>query len=100
MDEASLKTLSDKELETIFLKAYAAVSQTSFKFKQDTLLYFYAYYKKATDDTETMRITNIPINGEELVNAFKANALFQAKSMTKKEAKRKYILLAKNFVQF
>ncbi len=100
MDSLYLKQLDSQSLHQLFLRAYKAVSETSYKFKQDTLLYFYAYYKKATEETETMRISNIPVNGEELVNAFKANALIQAKRMSQDEAKQNYILLAHEYSDF
>ena len=103
MTNQTINQLNPENLHELFLKAYKAVSQTDFKFKQDTLLYFYAYYKKATSDADSMQITSTPVkgkSGEELVNAFKANALFQAESVTKEEAKRKYILLAYKYIDF
>lgn len=86
--------LTDKELENVFLKAYTKVGKTKKKFAQDVLLHFYSYYKHATNDNN-LRVIHQPENGEELVNAFKANALFQIKSISQREAKISYITLAK-----
>jgi acyl-CoA-binding protein len=51
----------------------------------------YAYYKKATNDYGR------PKSREALINAFKTNALFQAKDITPDEAKIKYIELVDNY---
>lgn len=85
---------TDEELERVFLEAYAKVGKTKIKFPQDVLLHFYSYYKHATNDNN-LRVIHQPESGEELVNAFKANALFQIKSISQREAKIKYIQLAK-----
>lgn len=87
--------LTDEELERIFFKAYAQLGKTKKKFPQDVLLHFYSYYKHATNDNK-LRVVHQPETGEELVNAFKANALFQIKSISQREAKINYIKLAKN----
>lgn len=86
--------LNDEELERVFFEAYAKVGKTKIKFPQDILLHFYSYYKHATNDNN-LRVVHQPEPGEELVNAFKANALFQIKSISRREAKIKYIILAK-----
>lgn len=86
--------LTDEELEHAFLEAYTRLGKTRQKFPQDVLLHFYSYYKHATNDNN-LRVVHQPESGEELVNAFKANALFQIKSMSRREAKINYILLAK-----
>lgn len=89
-----LDNLTEKELDNLFFKAYEKVSRTKKKFPQDTLLYFYAFYKHATRDNQ-LNVTHSPVNGEELVNAFKANAMFQVKTISEKQAKKEYIKLAK-----
>lgn len=89
-----LKEYSEKDLDQLFEKAYVKVSETHKKFPQDVLLYFYAYYKHAKNESD-LRVTQNPINGEELVNAFKANAMFQIKKFSERESKIKYIKLAK-----
>lgn len=86
--------LSDEELEEAFKNAYTKVGNTKIKFPQDVLLHFYSYYKHAANDNK-LRVIHQPENGEELVNAFKANALFQIKSISQREAKISYITLAK-----
>lgn len=88
-----LNALSDIDLDEAFKKAYDAVSSTSYKFKQDTLLYFYAYYKNTSKEF-SLDITNPANNGEQLVNAFKMNALFQVRHLSERESKIKYIELA------
>ncbi|MGO2102400.1 acyl-CoA-binding protein [Psychroflexus halocasei] len=95
-----LDSLNDKSLEDLFQKAYKMVSETTYVFKQDTLLLFYSYYKQATLENHTIRITNVPVSGDELVNAFKANALFQVRHLNRKEAKKHYILLASEYLDF
>lgn len=90
--------LSEEELEQVFQEAYQKVSNTSKKFPQDVLLQFYSFYKHATNDNK-LRIVHQPETGEELVNAFKANALFQIKSISQREAKISYIELAKKELQ-
>ncbi|WP_282113734.1 acyl-CoA-binding protein [Maribacter stanieri] len=54
----------------------------------DILLKLYAYYKIANSNFDN------PGSKTPLINAFKANALFQAKNMSKKKAMRAYIELA------
>ncbi|MDN6280468.1 MAG: acyl-CoA-binding protein [Psychroflexus sp.] len=93
-----LDKLDEKSLEDLFQKAYRLVSGTDYAFKQDTLLLFYSYYKQATLENHTIRITHVPVSGDELVNAFKANALFQVKHLNRKEAKKHYILLASEYI--
>ncbi|MCH8535340.1 MAG: acyl-CoA-binding protein [Flavobacteriaceae bacterium] len=93
----NLDKLSENELEQIFKIAFEKVSKTSIQFKQDTLLYFYAYYKHANDQS-SLKVIHQPENGEELVNAFKANALFQIRGLSSRDAKIKYIELAEKYL--
>jgi len=88
-----LSKLKGKEVEAAFKKAYQAVSETDYRFQQDTLLYFYAYYKHATKEFN-LDLKHHPHNGEQLVSAFKMNALFQVRHLSVKQAKIKYIELA------
>lgn len=92
-----LNELNAKEVERAFQKAYQAVSETQNRFKQDTLLYFYAYYKHATKEFN-LELKHHPHNGEQLVNAFKMNALFQVRQLSVKQAKIKYIELAVKYL--
>lgn len=88
---------SEEDLDHLFELAYIKVSETQRKFPQDVLLYFYAYYKHAKNESD-LRVTQNPIDGEELVNAFKANAMFQVKKFSERESKIKYIKLAKRYL--
>lgn len=87
------KKLNDQEIDEAFQKAYKAVSETDFKFQQDTLLYFYAYYKHATKEFN-IDLKNHPNNSEQLVSAFKMNALFQVRHLSVRQSKIEYIKLA------
>jgi acyl-CoA-binding protein len=87
-----LNQLDKKELESLFQKCYNVVRNTSKRFPQDTLLRFYSYYKLATNE-DRLEVRHLPENGEELINAFKANAMFQVQQMRPKQAKIKYIKL-------
>lgn len=89
-----LNTYSEETLNELFETAYTKVSETQKKFPQDVLLYFYAYYKHAKNESD-LRVTQNPIDGEKLVSAFKANAMFQVKKFSERESKIKYIKLAK-----
>lgn len=88
-----LNSMSEEDLEKVFTLAYDAVSTTTYKFKQDTLLYFYAYNKNASNDFN-LEISNSTHNGDQLVNAFKMNALFQVRHLDRKQSMIKYIELA------
>ena len=91
--------LTDQQLESAFKKAYMAVSETNYIFKQDTLLYFYAYYKHATKEfNSSLNQIQQPQDGEQLVSAFKMNALFQVRHLSENESKIKYIELAIKFI--
>ena len=92
--EQRLRQYNDDKLDEVFDLAYSKVSETSVQFPPDVLLYFYAYYKHAKNEFD-LKVSQNPINGEELVNAFKANAMFQIKKLSKRESKIQYILLAK-----
>jgi len=87
------KKLTAKQVDEAFQKAYKAVSETKFKFQQDTLLYFYAYYKHATKEFN-LDLKNVPNNGEQLVSAFKMNALFQVRHLSVRQSKIEYVKLA------
>jgi acyl-CoA-binding protein len=92
-----LKAYSDESLDELFEQAYIKVSETKRKFPQDVLLYFYAYYKHANNESD-MKTTQNLIDGEVLVSAFKANAMFQVKKFSERESKIKYIHLAKKYL--
>jgi diazepam-binding inhibitor (GABA receptor modulator, acyl-CoA-binding protein) len=77
-----------------FAKAYEMASNTDEKFAYDTLLYFYAYYKRATQ-------TEGPYTPEdkiEIRKGFKENALLQVEKLSQEEAKEKYIELVEKYI--
>ncbi|MDO1511900.1 acyl-CoA-binding protein [Maribacter confluentis] len=70
-----------------FEKAVAYVNSFTEPIPADVLLKLYAYYKIANSNFDN------PGSKTPLINAFKANALFQAKNLSKKEAMKSYIAL-------
>ncbi len=85
------KLMGSNELDIEFQDAVDIVNAHTEPFPADTLLKLYAYYKKATNDYGR------PKSKKEIINAFKTNALFQAKSLTEDEAKQNYIDLVNNY---
>ena len=79
------------KLDIAFEDAVSRVNEHQEPFPADTLLKLYAYYKKATNDYGR------PGSKKPIINAFKTNALFQAKGISQKEAKEKYIELVNNY---
>lgn len=78
-------------LDIEFQNAVSRVNAHTEPFPADTLLKLYAYYKKATNDYGR------PKSKKPIINAFKTNALFQAKNISEDEAKRMYIDLVNNY---
>lgn len=93
----NLNNLTEQELDIAFKKAYKAVSETDYRFRQDTLLYFYAYYKHATKEFN-IDLQHSPNDGSQLVSAFKMNALFQVRHLSESDSKIKYIELAIKYI--
>lgn len=83
--------MGNNELDIEFQEAVDRVNAHTEPFPADTLLKLYAYYKKATNDYGK------PRSKKPIINAFKTNALFQAKDITEEEAKRNYIDLVNNY---
>jgi acyl-CoA-binding protein len=83
--------MTSEELDIAFRDAVRRINEHKEPFPADVLLKMYAYYKKATNDYGR------PKSREALINAFKTNALFQAKDITPDEAKIKYIELVDNY---
>ncbi len=83
--------MKGKDLDKAFEKSVVLVSKHLEPFPADVLLKLYAYYKIATRDRE------LPQGSKPLINAFKTNALFQAKGLSQQEAKLKYIETANNY---
>ncbi|MDO5968794.1 acyl-CoA-binding protein [Flavivirga aquimarina] len=83
--------MTNKKLDIEFQKAVSRVNAHTAPFPADTLLKLYAYYKKATNDYGR------PKSKKPIINAFKTNALFQAKNISEDEAKQMYIDLVNNY---
>ena len=78
-----------KKLLIEFEENVALVNNFTEPIPADILLKLYAYYKIANANFDN------PGSKTPLINAFKANALIQAKNMSKKKAMQSYIDLVK-----
>ncbi len=78
-----------KKLRIEFEENVALVNNFTEPIPADILLKLYAYYKIANANFDN------PGSKTPLINAFKANALIQAKNMSKKKAMQSYIDLVK-----
>lgn len=76
-----------EKINTDFLEAVEFVNNYTNPLPADLLLKLYAYYKIANKNF------NNPGSKTPLINAFKANALFQAKNISREEAMEQYTLL-------
>ena len=85
--------MNDDTLHTEFDEAVAYLNAYTKPIPADTLLKLYAYYKIANKNF------NNPGSKTPLINAFKANALIQAQSISIKEAMKNYILLVNELRQ-
>ena len=83
--------MNSEDLDIEFQDAVNRINAHTKPFPADTLLKFYAYYKKATNDYGK------PKSRDALINAFKTNALFQVENISEDEAKRIYIDLVNNY---
>ena len=83
--------MTSKELNIEFQDAVDRVNDHTEPFPADFLLRLYAYFKKATNNYDR------PSSRKPIINAFKANALFQIKDISKDEAKHEYINLVTNY---
>lgn len=70
-------------------------SSTTQQFPPDVLLHFYALYKRATEQNG---FYIPPTNKGDLRSAFKINALVQVKSLSKEEAKKRYIEMVEEHI--
>ncbi len=77
--------MKTNKLQTEFLNAVSFVNDYNDPLPADFLLNLYAYYKIANENSQS------PGSKTPLINAFKANALIQAKNITPEEAMEKYI---------
>lgn len=85
--------MNSDRLHNKFLKAVDYISNYTKPLPADLLLKLYAYYKIANKNL------NSPGSKMPLINAFKANALIQAKNISRKEAMKEYVKLVKNEVE-
>ncbi|MFV0566735.1 MAG: acyl-CoA-binding protein [Flavobacteriaceae bacterium] len=83
--------MSNDLLDIAFKEAVDRVNNYTDPFPADVLLNLYAYYKKATNDYSR------PSSRKAIINAFKTNALFQAKDLSQDEAKQLYIDLVNSY---
>ena len=83
--------MTDEELNIAFEDAVKRINKHQDPYPADLLLRLYAYYKKATNNYER------PSSKEQIINAFKTNALFQIQSVDSNEAKIAYIELVDNY---
>lgn len=81
------KMMKNEELRDEFLKAVEIVNSYTKPFPADLLLKLYAYYRIANQDFSH------PGSKKPLINAFKANALIQARDVTPEQAMQAYIEL-------
>ncbi|WP_435624993.1 acyl-CoA-binding protein [Flagellimonas sp.] len=79
--------MTDESLHKEFLEAVAYLNAYTRPLPADTLLKLYAYYKIANKNF------NHPGSKTPLINAFKANALIQAQSVSVEEAMTHYVKL-------
>ena len=79
--------MKNDKLRTDFEEAVRFVNTYTHPLPADFLLKLYAYYKIANDNFSH------PGSKTPLINAFKANALIQAKNTSPEEAMQDYILL-------
>ena len=86
--------MTEEELNIAFDKAFERASNTKIQLPPDIMLHLYAYYKHAIH-TESFYT---PSGNSELRNAFKLNALFQIKDLSRKDAKLKYIELVNKHI--
>ena len=81
----------NNNLDQMFLESVEKVNQHKEPFPADFLLRLYAYYKRATNDFSK------PSSKSDLINAFKTNALFQAREVDTDLAKQNYIDLVNSY---
>ncbi len=77
---------NESQLDNEFTKAVNLINSHKDPFPADFLLRLYAYYKHATGSQGQS-----PTSRKPLINAFKTNALFQIRGLSRNEAKEKYI---------
>ncbi len=81
--------MKNDKLQSDFAKAVEFVNNYTEPLPADLLLKLYAYYKIANKNFSN------PGSETPLINAFKANALIQAKNISREQAMKSYISLVK-----
>ncbi len=85
--------MKNEKLNTDYLKAVDFVNNYTNPLPADLLLKLYAYYKIASKNFGN------PGSKTPLINAFKANALIQAKNINREEAMQSYVNLVKKEIK-
>ncbi len=85
--------MKSEKLKTDFQAAVEFVNNYTKPLPADLLLKLYAYYKIAN------RNKNHPGSTTPLINAFKANALIQAKNIGREKAMKEYVKLVKKEIR-
>jgi acyl-CoA-binding protein len=85
--------MKSEKLNTEFNLAVAHVNSYTKPLPADLLLKLYAYYKIALENY------NHPGSTTPLINAFKANALIQAKDISCEKAMKEYVKLVNKEIQ-
>lgn len=85
--------MKSEKLNRDFETAVAFVNSYTEPLPADLLLKLYAYYKIANKNQ------NHPGSRTPLINAFKANALIQAKNISREKAMKEYVKLVKKEIQ-
>ena len=83
--------MNPKELDIVFNDAVQSINEHTESFPADLLLRLYSYYKIATNNQEA------PGSSTPLINAFKTNAIFQNKGLSRSEAKKLYIEVVNHY---
>ncbi|PKA99341.1 acyl-CoA-binding protein [Flavobacteriaceae bacterium MAR_2009_75] len=85
--------MKKEKLHTDFERAVDFINNYTEPLPADLLLKLYAYYKIANKNFRS------PDSSVPLINAFKANALIQAKNMSRTDAMKAYIKLVRSEVK-
>ena len=83
--------MTPEDLQQAFDEAVNRINSHTETFPADFLLRLYAFYKRANKNLDD------PNSRKPLINAFKANALFQTKGMDEDEAKKAYIAAVNHY---
>lgn len=87
------KTMKSEKLKKDFETAVGCVNSYTKPLPADLLLKLYAYYKIASKNNSH------PGSTTPLINAFKANALIQAKNIGREKAMKEYVKLVKKEIK-